>query len=60
MEQIDKGLDERYMRAAIEAAEIARENGDVPIGAVIVHNGQIIGRAYNQREQLNDPTRTRR
>ncbi len=56
MEQIDKGLDERYMRAAIEAAEIARENGDVPIGAVIVHNGQIIGRAYNQREQLNDPT----
>jgi tRNA(adenine34) deaminase len=48
--------DERYMRLAIEQAEIAQENGDVPIGAVIVHNGQIIGKAYNQREQLQDPT----
>ena len=48
--------DERYMRAAIEAAKIAEENGDVPIGAVIVYKGQIIGRAYNQREQLADPT----
>jgi tRNA(adenine34) deaminase len=48
--------DERYMRLAIEQAGIAEENGDVPIGAVIVHNGQIIGKAYNQREQLQDPT----
>jgi len=48
--------DERYMRMAIEAAKIAEENGDVPIGAVIVHNNQIIGKAYNQREQLKDPT----
>ena len=48
--------DERYMRAAIEAAKIAEENGDVPIGAVIVHESKIIGRAYNQREQLQDPT----
>lgn len=44
------------MQIAIEQAEIAAENGDVPIGAVIVHNGQIIGKAYNQREQLQDPT----
>ena len=44
------------MRAAIEAAKIAEENGDVPIGAVIVYKDQIIGRAYNQREQLKDPT----
>lgn len=48
--------DERYMRAAIAAAAVAEENGDVPIGAVIVHENQIIGRAYNQREQLKDPT----
>lgn len=48
--------DERYMRAAIQAAMIAEENGDVPIGAVIVHESRIIARAYNQREQLNDPT----
>lgn len=44
------------MRAAIEAAKIAEDNGDVPIGAVIVHEGRIIGRAWNQRQQLNDPT----
>jgi len=48
--------DERYMRLAIQQAQIAEENGDVPIGAVIVYKNQIIGKAYNQREQLNDPT----
>ncbi len=48
--------DEYYMRMAIEAAKVAEENGDVPIGAVIVKDGKIIGRAYNQREQLQDPT----
>jgi tRNA(adenine34) deaminase len=48
--------DERFMRAAIKAAAIAEENGDVPIGAVIVYENQIIGKAYNQREQLADPT----
>jgi tRNA(adenine34) deaminase len=48
--------DGRYMRAAIEAAKIAEDNGDVPIGAVIVGENKIIGRAYNQREQLQDPT----
>jgi len=48
--------DERFMRVAIEAAGIAEENGDVPIGAVIVYKSQIIGKAYNQREQLKDPT----
>jgi tRNA(adenine34) deaminase len=48
--------DEHFMQLAIEQAGIAEENGDVPIGAVIVHNGQIIGKAYNQREQLQDPT----
>ena len=44
------------MKIAIEQAKIAEENGDVPIGAVIVYEKQIIGRAYNQREQLQDPT----
>ena len=47
---------EQYMRQAIEAAKIAQENGDVPIGAVVVYENQVIGRAYNQREQLKDPT----
>jgi len=48
--------DEKFMKLAIEQAGIARENGDVPIGAVIVHNDTIIAKAYNQREQLQDPT----
>jgi len=48
--------DEQFMRAAIEAARIAEENSDVPIGAVIVYKDQIIAKAYNQREQLQDPT----
>jgi tRNA(adenine34) deaminase len=47
---------DHFMKLAIEQARIAGENGDVPIGAVIVHNGQIVGKAYNQREQLQDPT----
>ncbi|MBN1796815.1 MAG: tRNA adenosine(34) deaminase TadA [Sedimentisphaerales bacterium] len=49
-------IDQNYMRLAIKQAEIADENGDVPIGAVIVHNNQVIAKAYNQREQLKDPT----
>jgi len=48
--------DEQYMRIAIDQAKIAEENGDVPIGAVIVHKNTIIAKAYNQREQLKDPT----
>jgi len=48
--------DEQFMRLALDQAKIAEENGDVPIGAVIVHQNQIIGKAYNQREQLKDPT----
>ena len=52
----DNKEDERYMQVAIEQAKIAEENGDVPIGAVIVYKNRIIARAYNQREQLADPT----
>ncbi len=49
-------IDEQYMRLALGQAQAAEENGDVPIGCVVVYDGQIIGKAYNQREQLNDPT----
>jgi tRNA(adenine34) deaminase len=48
--------DEQFMRVALDQAKIAEENGDVPIGAVIVHKNTIIAKAYNQREQLQDPT----
>jgi tRNA(adenine34) deaminase len=52
----DSKLDQLYMKIAIKQAQIAEENGDVPIGVVIVSEKQIIGKAYNQREQLQDPT----
>lgn len=48
--------DETMMRQAIAEARLALEHEDVPIGAVVVHEGRIIGRGHNQREQLQDPT----
>ncbi|MHC4464638.1 MAG: tRNA adenosine(34) deaminase TadA [Planctomycetota bacterium] len=56
LEESQKQKDEAYMRLAVDQAKIAEDNGDVPIGAVIVYQEQIIGKAYNQREQLKDPT----
>ena len=52
----DLELHERFMLEALKEAEQAREEGEVPVGAVIVHNGRVIGRAHNQREALHDPT----
>jgi len=48
--------DEYFMKQALLQAEMASEEDEVPIGAVVVHENRIIGRAHNQREQLNDPT----
>jgi len=48
--------DTTYMQEAIAEAERARAKGEVPIGAVIVHEGQVIGRGHNLRETSNDPT----
>jgi len=48
--------DMTYMQTAIAEAQLARAKGEVPIGAVIVHEGQIIGRGHNLRETSNDPT----
>jgi len=44
------------MTQALREARAAFEEEEVPIGAVIVHEGSIIARAHNQREQLHDPT----
>jgi tRNA(adenine34) deaminase len=44
------------MRLALQEAEQALAENEVPIGAVIVHQGRVIGQAHNQREQLRDPT----
>lgn len=48
--------DQTYMRAAYNEAVAALEHEDVPVGAVVVHEGRVIGRGRNQREQLQDPT----
>jgi tRNA(adenine34) deaminase len=44
------------MRAALRQAEEAAREGEVPVGAVAVCEGKIIGRAHNEREKLRDPT----
>lgn len=48
--------DEVWMRLALEEAQRAAEAGDVPVGAVVVRAGQVIGRGHNRREQDHDPT----
>ncbi len=48
--------DEYFMKQALLEADKAREKGEVPIGAVVVANNQIIARAHNLTEQLNDVT----
>ena len=48
--------DEPFMRLALREAELALEHDDVPIGAVVVHEGEVIGAAHNERELRHDPT----
>ena len=50
------GEHERWMELALRQAERAFEEEEVPVGAVLVKDGQIVGRGYNQNEKLNDPT----
>lgn len=53
---IDYAEDERFMRQALRQAEAALAEDEVPVGAVVVHAGELIAAAHNQREQLRDPT----
>ncbi len=53
---IEPPSDEYFMREALRMAKKAIEADEVPVGAVIVHAGKIIGRAYNQIELLKDAT----
>ena len=48
--------DEYFMRLALREAERAVDHDDVPIGAVIVHDGEVIAAACNERELRSDPT----
>ncbi len=52
----DTNADTEFMRAAMAQAELARAAGEVPVGAVLVVNGEIVGRGYNQPISANDPT----
>ena len=49
-------VDQIYMQMALTQADEARQAGEVPVGAVIVHQDRVIAAAHNQREQLKDPT----
>ncbi|HEY3775285.1 MAG TPA: tRNA adenosine(34) deaminase TadA [Solirubrobacteraceae bacterium] len=48
--------EEYFMRLALREAALAPEHDDVPIGAVIVHAGEVIGSGHNEREVRADPT----
>ena len=48
--------DRRWMKLALKEAERAYDEGEVPIGAVVVHAGEVVGRGHNMVERLQDPT----
>jgi len=48
--------DERWMGLALDEARRAYDEGEVPIGAVVVDDGRVVGRGHNQVETLCDPT----
>ena len=50
------GTDEYFMNHALRQAMFAQEEGEVPIGAVVVSENKIIAKGYNQTEKLNDVT----
>ena len=65
MTKVDKGAspltgqedrDSFFMGFALEEAKIAAREGEVPIGAVVVRNGEVVGRGYNQPIGQQDPT----
>jgi tRNA(adenine34) deaminase len=48
--------DMRFMRLALEEAQLAADEGEVPIGAVVVCEGEVVARAHNRRETDHDPS----
>lgn len=48
--------DEHFMRMALREAADAGEHGDVPVGCVVVRDGEVVGSAHNERELRGDPT----
>jgi tRNA(adenine34) deaminase len=56
MDEMTPRADEEWMQRALAQAHEALDHGDVPIGAVVVHDGRVIGSGHNEREHLQDPT----
>jgi len=56
MDEIQQREDEKFMRLALRQAEMAFDAKEVPIGCVIVKEGKVIGKGYNQVETLKDAT----
>lgn len=54
--ETDAERDERFMRMALDEAALAAEEGEVPVGAVIVSGGRVIARTHNLTERLRDVT----
>ncbi len=54
--KISEEQDQYFMRVALQEAQKAFEKGEVPVGAVIVYNNQVIAKSYNQTVLLNDAT----
>ena len=52
----DLQVHQKFMMMAFHQAEIAYNKGEVPVGAVVVYEGRIVGKGFNQVEMLNDPT----
>ena len=56
MEEVSEQSPERFMEEALKLARMAYDAGEVPVGAVIVKDGRIIGRGFNSTETDKDPT----
>jgi tRNA(adenine34) deaminase len=54
--ELQSEFDQQFMRAALREADLAAAEGEVPVGAIVVHEGSVIATAHNQRETLHDPT----
>jgi tRNA(adenine34) deaminase len=52
----EPSTDELWMQEALRAAQRALESGEVPVGAVVVHEGKIVGRGFNRNIADSDPT----
>ena len=57
---VDRKKDEIYMRMALEEAQRAGQQGEIPIGAILVKGDQVLARDHNRCIELNDPRPMRR